>query len=68
MKILVKILTVWIALAGTANSAMAYDFETWKDGKCIYYNIISSYMVAVTYADEQLNSYSGNIVIPKSVI
>ena len=60
-----------IILAATmllvTNVTWAYDFQV--DG--IYYNITSNtvpYTVEVTYRDANLNSYSGNITIPNTVV
>jgi len=43
--------------------ARAYDFEVNK----IYYNITAKNEVEVTYGTDTLNSYSGKIVIPRTI-
>jgi len=55
-----------ILISFPIENANAYDFE--KDG--IYYNIISASdkTVYVTYDDINNSQYSGNIVIPKTII
>ncbi len=54
------------------TSAYAYDFAAEnEDGKTIYYNIAlvsgEDVSLAVTYKDENYNSYSGEIKIPEEV-
>ena len=59
------ILTVLMSMVGTR--VMAYDYDVEKDG--IYYNLNHTEMTAeVTYRDGvQLNSYSGDVIIPPTI-
>ena len=52
-----------LLLALLPASAVAYDFEAGG----IFYNITSDTTVEVTFETEDYNSYSGDIVIPKTV-
>ena len=59
------ILTVLMSMVGTR--VMAYDYDVEKDG--IYYNLNHTEMTAeVTFRDGlQLNSYSGDVIIPPTI-
>ena len=60
---IIKQLLVAVALLLCCVTANAYDFEV--DG--IYYSITSTSYLTVDVAPSPLNSYQGNIVIPKYV-
>lgn len=60
-RFLLLALGIWLNIAG-----YAYDFES----EGMYFNIISASdrTVSLTYKDENYNTYSGDVVIPGSVI
>ena len=54
---------LFLAILCSFTTTYAYDFEV--DG--IYYNIISTNTVEVTYKDNNYASYNGDVIIPSTV-